>query len=334
MDEAILTLAAGYYATSPAMLKPLTGGHFSQVYEFSRDGVACVLRIIPPDEEIDINGLRAIQAWMSYLSDHGALVSRPVPSTGGRFVEVLTAEGGPYLVVAAEKAPGVLAEEIPREDWDSAMVAALGSAVGKMHALARGYVPVNKSLVRPRWDQIGNCFNPGPDHTSSYPQVVAKREEVLEEIEDFLRDNEHYGLIHADLHFANFYVDLENRSISLFDFDDCCYGWYSMDTAMLLFDLAVVRSGEDIDEYATQFLGWYLKGYNAENPVDRTWLTQIPKFLKLLETSMFVQLNKGYDPEDKVSWVGKFMSGREGRIEAGQPYLRLDLEYLSEGVRT
>ena len=43
----------------------------------------------------------------------------------------------------------------------------------------------------------------------------------------------HYGLVHRDLHAGNFLV--ENGDVQIIDFDLGCYGWRTMDLAVLLF---------------------------------------------------------------------------------------------------
>ena len=52
------------------------------------------------------------------------------------------------------------------------------------------------------------------------------------------KDDDCYGLIHADIHQGNFFVD-ENDNITIFDFDDCHYHWFAYDLAVPLFGLAI-----------------------------------------------------------------------------------------------
>ena len=146
------------------------------------------------------------------------------------------------------------------------------------------------------------------------------------------RAEEGYGLIHADLHGGNFFVDVASGDITVFDFDDCCYGWYAMDVAMALFDMLVVYPRSEERAFARAFLRTYLKGYNGEHRLSGFWIEQIPDFLKLLEIGVYAQVYRHYDPDDTESWVGKFMPNRRERIEQRVPYVDLPFgEILEEG---
>jgi len=142
-------------------LKPLSGGYFSHVYEFAEGGETYVLRITPPNDELGAQEMRAVLAWMGFLSANGASVSRPKRSNHGRLVEVVEQDGQGYVVVGFEKARGVLGEALPKEQWSDALYQRIGSAIGRMRALVKGYIPPDDVSPRPQWDGIGNCFNPG-----------------------------------------------------------------------------------------------------------------------------------------------------------------------------
>lgn len=44
---------------------------------------------------------------------------------------------------------------------------------------------------------------------------------------------------------------IPNKEITIFDFDDCVYGWFVMDIATLLFDILVVYQGAAKGELAS-----------------------------------------------------------------------------------
>ena len=49
---------------------------------------------------------------------------------------------------------------------------------------------------------------------------------------DTLRqESDAYGLVHADLHMGNFFVD-HSGQMTVFDFDDCCFHWFGYDCAV------------------------------------------------------------------------------------------------------
>ena len=87
----------------------------------------------------------------------------PIPSLAGQLVEAIEQEAGCYRVTALKKAPGVLAEELPYEEWSDVLFQAWGRTAGRMHAIAQacgtqGAAAAEAALGRPEWDQARNYF--------------------------------------------------------------------------------------------------------------------------------------------------------------------------------
>jgi Ser/Thr protein kinase RdoA (MazF antagonist) len=299
------------------------------VYGFSRAGRSYVLRIGRVNEEYHPAAVQAALEWMRYQAEHGGYVLRPLASVGGSLIELLEAEGQTWLALAIEEARGVLSERLPLEAWDDSLFHSLGRTVGKMHQLAKEYRPASPALRRPDWEETGSCFNPPGRGDPALGIIAERREKLMAHIHNLPKDPACYGLIHADLHFGNFFVDAPARAITLFDFDDCAYGWYVMDVAMLLFDILVLYSGEERQPFATRYLKNFLAGYRAETELSSKWICELPTFLKLVEIGVYIEVYPDYDPQDTTSWVGKFMPGRKQRIEENQAYIDLDFASLS-----
>lgn len=323
-----IDIIAGLYNISPAQLQPVAGGHFSHVYEYTDNDRACILRITPPNPDIDLLAMHATLEWLAFLAAHDGPVPRLIRSRNGNVTEVVTADDQTYLAGAFEKAPGVLAEGMSPTDWSDELFYALGRTVGHCHRLARSYVPASAELRRPEWDYGGNCFNPIEELAEADQLLLERRAEVLTCLQELPKDHDSYGLVHLDLHFANFFVDSAQQRIFLFDFDDCAYGWYMMDIAMLLFDVLVVYDGLDGLQFAERFLEQVLRGYHTQAALSQFWVAQLPHFLKLLEIGVYLMLYRDYDPATAGEWVGKFMPQRRYRIEHRIPYVELDFADL------
>jgi len=327
MNEAIVDYAAQCYGVAKSDLKPLPGGHWNLVYEFSKNNKTFVLRMA--QIEININVTKGMIEWIDFLSAHGASVSKPVFSVNNRLVEFTEKKGESYSITVFKKAKGILAEKLSKDEWNDELCKSIGKTVGKMHAVSKEYVPSDNSIKRPEWNMIGNCYN--AEHLGSSEEIIKeKNEKILNHVITLPKDKEHYGLIHADLHFANFYVDVDNNRVAIFDFDDCSYGWYAMDIAMVLFDLVVLYDESNQDRFASKFMKNYLKGYITENSVNTYWLKQLPYFLKLLEIGVYSQIYKEYDSDNDDPWCRKFMENRKYRIENDIAYISLDFEDLLE----
>ena len=89
------------YNLTPAQLQPMPGGHFSEVYEFTDAGVTYVLRITPPNADIDLAAMQAILEWLAFLAAHGGPVPCPLRSSGGSLIEVVPVGDQIYLAGAA-----------------------------------------------------------------------------------------------------------------------------------------------------------------------------------------------------------------------------------------
>jgi len=321
MNESELNRAAGLYGVQAGDLTPLRGGSFSKVYAFARAGQAYVLRLTPPNPEIGHGVLLSNLALMDHLAQGGVHVPAPLRSQRGELVETLELDGG-WLACAFERAPGVLAEELPFAVWNGARFELLGQAVGRLHARARSYTPPAPGLDRPRWDAATNCFHPA--ETLTDPLLRQRREEAVQAVACLPWDADACGLIHTDLHGGNFMLEPERERITLLDFDDAAYGWYAMDIAMCLHDFCVLSPDEDKERFALGFLPAFLRGYLGEMALKPVWVERLPLFLKLLETGIFSQvagLDVSADPE---GWVARFRRGRAARIAAGRPVLEMD----------
>jgi len=123
-------------------------------------------------------------------------------------------------------------------------------------------------------------------------------------------------------------LPVPKTKIMLLDFEHCCQGWYSMDSALLLFDAIVLYGDKDADGFAHRFLAPYLRGYATERALSRSWLHVLPLFLKAAEYAVYTRVYPGYRAETADSWTSRFMPGRRQRIEAGLPYVNLDLPAL------
>jgi amicoumacin kinase len=323
MKSIPLNAAASLYGLSEAELQPLRGGHFAQVYGFNRNGRNYVLRLTPPDDDVNLLAQRSILAWMAYLAAHGASVPEPLPSKNENLVEVISSPEGEWLAVAFTQAEGILSEEIPLGQWDDLQFQTLGKSIGKIHAIARGYVP-SSEVSYPHWETGGNLFN---RKIESEHWLKEKQSRILEQICALPKSVDAYGLVHCDLHFGNFFVDVCKQVVTLIDFDDCAYGWFVLDIAVLLFDILVLYPGMDKDEYGQDFLHSFLTGYLTENPLSMFWLEQLPLFLKLLEINIYDMVAKSY-PDNADEWVVKFMRGRKERLENDTPYASLNYSAL------
>jgi Ser/Thr protein kinase RdoA (MazF antagonist) len=301
----------------------LLDGFESFIYEFNR----------PQDGEfilrVSHSGRRTSQMiagevdWINYLARGGANVSRAILSKEGNLVEAIEdGHGEQFLATAFIKAPGGPSWETK---WTQEFVQHYGRVIGRIHSLTKDYKPPNPSWRRDEWDAPGNLdlekWLP-PSETVT----LEKFQLLMVHFETLPKGRDGYGLIHQDAHGGNFFV--HEGQITLFDFDDCVYGWFIYDIAMVLFYAAMFK--EDLRAFTAAFMADFLRGYSQENKLSAAWLAEIPYFLKLREIDLYALIHFSFDlATEDDPWTLSYMDGRKERIEAGLPYIDFEWDSLA-----
>jgi Ser/Thr protein kinase RdoA (MazF antagonist) len=322
--DGILQAAMQRYGIAPDQIR-LLDGFESFMYEFERRDGSYVLRIghslrRSPDL------IRGEVDWINYLAGGGASVARAVFSENGNLVEPLDdGLGGQFLCTAFVKAPGA---EAKREQINERLFLNYGQLIGRMHALAKKYVLPDPAWKRAEWDDPANlCVE---DWLPAREGKTLERYIPLKaHLFSLPKSADSYGMIHQDAHPGNFFVD-EDYRITLFDFDDCVYGHFIYDIAMVLFYAVGWEQGPA--DFARRFMPVFLQGYRAENQLDPAWLKELPYFLKLREIDLFAQIHFSFADGDHPDepWSARFMRGRRERIENDIPVIDFDWEKLAE----
>jgi len=323
-NDTILRQARQRYAIAAADIH-LLDGFESFIYAFTRAGHGYILRIghslrRSPDL------IRGEVDWINYLAAGGAGVAQAILSDDGNLVELIDdGQGGQFLATAFVRAPGGSVGEMG--GWSEALLVNYGRLLGRIHALSKQYRPANPAWQRPQWhDPINNDIYAALSQEES---LVAERyRAIFDHLLALPRDGESYGMIHQDAHAGNFFVD-KNGRLTLFDFDDCVYGHFAYDLAMVLFYAVTNRT--DAEAFGRLFWPHFWRGYRQENHLDKGWLAEIPHFMKLREIDLYAVILRDLPPAEIEGhpWTAEFMRGRRQRIENDVPCLNID---LMEGI--
>ncbi|HBX69812.1 MAG TPA: hypothetical protein DEH25_10670 [Chloroflexi bacterium] len=311
------------FSIQPNEIK-LLDGFESFIYEFYRPGDGEFILRVSHSGRRSPEMIAGEVDWINYLARGGANVSRAILSQQGNLVEgVADGYGEQFLATAFVKARGGPPWET---EWTPAFVQHYGRVLGRIHKLTKAYEPANPAWRREEWDAPGNVdlerWLP-----ASETVALQKFQDLMRHLQSLPKDRESYGLIHQDAHGGNFFV--HEGQITLFDFDDCVYGWFIYDIAMVLFYAAMHK--EDMAAYTADFMRDFLRGYHQENQLDPVWLRELPHFMKLREIDLYAIIHFSFDVEsDNGPWITGFMRGRKERIEAGLPYIEFDWDALAE----
>jgi len=294
----------------------LLDGFESFIYECVQDEYEYILRISHTGLRRTKEQILAEVDYINYMSDNGVPAARAIPSPKGNMLE--TAESNPLFVgVLFEKAKG---HPPKREFWQPPFIEKYGQITGRMHQLTKLYNPI--SPVHRRTDGMADLegfaekFLPQEE-----TDVILEWNDMLKHLHSLPKGKDEYGLIHQDLHGGNFFVD-DNGNMTIFDFDDSQYFWFSHDIAMTLFYVVPHNcvKKEDLDN-ARLFMKYFLTGYRRENNLEHRWIQEIPTFLRLREMDLYIAIHRSMDLNDLDPWCASFMNNRKEKILGRVPYV-------------
>ncbi len=307
-DREVLDQAPRLFGVSKDALNLVAGyeGCANLVYEYERDGQPLILRISFRHDRT-VEQIQAELHWVNYLAEHSVRVSRPVPSQGGNLLETLEVRGMPLHMVSFVRGKGMRVpdkgyryrQDAPIEEYFQNW----GRVLGRMHALAKHYAPVDEQVKRPDWFEIHKSSlmieTRVPERLAAVRARICR---LLEEIRSLHADRDSYGLIHGDFNDGNFTVDYSNGDITVFDFDDCCYFWF-------VYELAAAWEGgigrvmfhglERRKAFMDHYMDQVMEGYNRENALPAEWLARLPLFVQLIQVEEFLHFVRYIDEPDE-----------------------------------
>lgn len=325
--QKLLPKIAKLYKISPGELQliPDYEGCQNLVYFYDRGASPAVLRISFRDERGPDQILAELD-FIRYLHDNGVRVSPPVPSANGRHLEVIASDAYQFAVVSFERAPGHRLPDMGYRYRDGAAIEEYwfnwGRLLGQMHRLARDYSPEGPArrpqLVDTLADYTSRCLAP------SQAKIRDRFQGLLEELEGFPKDDDAYGLIHADFNDGNFCIDYTNGNITVFDFDDSAYCWFMYDLADAWRNgMGWTMAEEDLGKrrsFMDRYFDTLLSGYAREHALPESWLKRLPTFLKMIEMEAVLSelRDMSINGSDK-EWDGE-MAYQQKCVEEGIPF--------------
>ncbi len=304
MLEPIIDAARFHWALGDTPITLITARE-NHVYRIDKvaaiDGPA-VLRLHRPgyrsNEEINSELL-----WMEMLGNHGIAVPIPVPTTDGKYTQVVNGTVVD-LLTWIDTVP--LSGNEPPEQY----YVELGRLMANMHKLADNWEsPVE--FTRPTWELVGD--NPSWGRFWENPLLTSAQSKKFLEFRDDARnalvklENQgslDFGLIHADLVSEN--VLSNGTQLHPIDFDDGGYGYR-------LFDLATATRQCKRQRESQIFIKAMIAGYREVRPLNTNAL---PLF-EALRASTYVGWNiSRLEEPDGRERNGRYVAEAEKAIDA------------------
>ncbi|GHO46688.1 phosphotransferase enzyme family protein [Ktedonospora formicarum] len=251
------------------------------VYTFLKGGERYFLRFVDTSERT-VSTIEVEMALLNWLANKGMIVTTPIMSMHGRWVEMVETGRGTFHAVVFTKLEG---EQLNLEELSIAQFEAWGAALGKLHATMGQYREPNLSK-RPTWrDQL--------DVAQSYvssdePKIQAELDSITSLLSAFPVTEMNYGLIHGDFELDNLFW--QNNTIAMLDFDDCFYCWHVADIALALRDL--FEAGVDLNNPSFRV---FIRGYSAHHVLAEELHTHLPTFMRFSNLMMYAKLVRAMD---------------------------------------
>ncbi len=283
----LLPLISKLYQLEGYEIKPIeahTGGR-NVVYTCEKESAdAKILRIAYLNDRGREDFLGEVE-YIRYLFEHGGSVSDVVNSMKGNLLEELTHNNHTFFICLFKKAKGKMLVENNYRYREGVSITEYyyncGKVLGKLHQLSKEYNPVHRrySFLDKYNVEYINSLIPG-----SFTLLKQKMVELLKTLKGLDRDSESFGMIHFDFNDGNYSIDFDSGQITVYDFDNACFGWYMYDLADLWTQgVGWIQFKQDPHE-RKQFMDDYFKivleGYRSETHFSNTMVDQLPLFIK------------------------------------------------------
>jgi Ser/Thr protein kinase RdoA (MazF antagonist) len=170
---------------------------------------------------------------LDYLRCHQVPVAAPLATKNGDLSLEINAPEGKRYAVLFPYAPG----EIAMGDIDLEQAYHLGSIVANLHQVTADFQPLAyrhplnlQYLLHDSLQIIAPFLHQRP---SDLECVLETIEEIEEETTKLPTDSPYWGICWGDPHSGNVHITHDNQ-MTLFDFDQCGYGWRVFDIAKFL----------------------------------------------------------------------------------------------------
>lgn len=251
----------------------------NDVYRFTKGNRSYYLRITQKTLVYE-EKIKAELDWIQYLVKNGVRAALPIQTSKNQFTAVCQEDNTWYIATAFEAAAGRFFDKDSDQYWNPRIFRNWGETMGMMHRLSKTYESLEVIGSRDSWSMSGNN-NPNLQ-VGRYKVLRDKWISMERQIDILPRDKESFGLIHNDFHPYNFVI--QNDKITVFDFDDSIFGWFSLDIAIAATH-AIWWGVKKEDrcaknEFAHLFLYEFLMGYRKENDLAERWIKTIPMFMQ------------------------------------------------------
>ena len=291
LSKNLLEFASKNYGFDIAALEYIprsSGKVMNRIYAFYKDDKKCIIKFDPPSVEHN-NQLRETRAAMDfhhYLAENDISVSTPLKTITGELVISTQDDGEEYIITAFAWLDG---QAWAYQGWNDKTSFNWGKVMGDMHRASMDYTPPNEYNVQ-KDIFTSYCWGSFFDDLKIYPGVYKITQELLGEIALLPKDKDSFGVIHSDMHQGNIFI--EGNNVSVIDFGDSIYGWFTLDVAISLCHALWWGRKDDMgNDFTKSIIENFIKGYLSANQLSDFSLSKIPIFMKYRHLCMDPEKN-------------------------------------------
>ncbi|WP_409348564.1 phosphotransferase enzyme family protein [Paenibacillus phyllosphaerae] len=284
----LLALASELYSLEGYEFRPVEAhaGGRNLVYSCEREGAPAKILRIAFLTDRSREDLLGENEFIRYLFEHGGSVANVVNSIKGNLVEEITHHNRVFFVCLFEKARGKklvdhnyrYREGVPITEY----YYNCGKVLGKLHQLSKEYQPVHR---RYRFSDKYNTAYIDQLIPDSLSPLKEKLVELLHTLEGLDTAPESYGMIHLDYNDGNYMIDYDTGQITVYDFDNSCFGWYMYDLADLWKSgvgwIAAEPDAGKRQTFMDEYFKTALEGYRSETGIPPSMIDQLPLFIQV-----------------------------------------------------
>lgn len=287
-DTYLLTVVSGMFGLEGYEIQriPAHDGGRNVVYTCEKEGEgAKILRIafLPDRSREDFLGE---VEFVRYLFEHGGSVSNIISSRKGNLLEEITHNNHIFFVCLFEKAKGKMLVENNYRYREGVPITEYyyncGKTLGRLHQISKGYTPVHRRFSF--FDKY-NAEYIDKRIPCSLSLLKEKMVELLDTLQGLDMNLETFGMIHFDYNDGNYSIDFDTGQITVYDFDNSCFGWYMFDLASIWgngvgwiqFEPDASKRRKFMDDYFEIVLA----GYRSETNLEDSMLDKLPLFIQV-----------------------------------------------------
>lgn len=251
--------------------------------------------------------------YVRFLYEHGASVANVLDSVNHNLLEQIEWNQVTITICSFQREKGILLVENNYRYREGVPLGEYffncGKVLGKIHALSKEYVPCHTRYSF--FERFGETHLKEV-LPSGHEPLLKRFYEILANLRNLEQTKETFGMLHFDFGDSNYSIDFNTGNITVYDFDNCCLGFY-------LYDLADVWTNgvgwvqfESDPAKRKSFMENYfqtvLDGYRSETAFDERFLKNLPLFIDATILESIVDKVETMLREDGiVTWDEEFI---------------------------